>query len=92
MYAPPGYLLFTREGTLMAVPFDAKRLRVTGEAIQLPDQVLYWKSPAFAHFSVSANGVLAYDALALSLARLTWFDRNGGALGTVGPPEHVQSR
>jgi hypothetical protein len=30
-YAPPGYLLFVREETLMAQPFDMKRLELTGE-------------------------------------------------------------
>jgi hypothetical protein len=31
-YAPPGYLLYVREETLMAHRFDADRLELTGEA------------------------------------------------------------
>ena len=30
-YAPPGYLLFARDKTLVAQPFDAKALKITGE-------------------------------------------------------------
>jgi hypothetical protein len=30
-YAPPGYLLFGREGTLMAQPFDTGKLALNGE-------------------------------------------------------------
>ena len=38
-YAQPGYLLFARNGTLMAQPFDAKRLALSGEPIPLMEQV-----------------------------------------------------
>src|SRR5262249_8815213 len=31
VYAPPGYLLFRREGTLLAQAFDPQRLELTGE-------------------------------------------------------------
>jgi hypothetical protein len=33
VYVPPGYLLYQREGTLMAQPFDAERIRLTGEPV-----------------------------------------------------------
>ena len=32
VYAPPGYLLFVRETTLMAQRFDATTLQLSGEA------------------------------------------------------------
>ena len=38
-YAPPGYLLFVREGLLHAQPFDTRRLEVTGDPIPLPEQL-----------------------------------------------------
>ena len=34
-----GHLLFPREGSLMAQPFDAKRLVTTGEAVPVAEQV-----------------------------------------------------
>jgi len=32
-YTPPGYLLFARERTLVAQPFDAKAMKMTGEPV-----------------------------------------------------------
>src|SRR5262245_37680127 len=39
IYAPPGYLLFVREGTLMAQAFDADQLRLTGHAFRVAENV-----------------------------------------------------
>ena len=36
VYAEPGYLLFHREGTLFAQPFEARKLELTGERFALP--------------------------------------------------------
>ena len=38
-YTPLGYLLFIRDWTLMAQPFDAKRLQLIGEPFPVADQV-----------------------------------------------------
>ena len=38
-YAPPGYLLILRGRALLAVPFDAKALRVIGEPIPIFEKV-----------------------------------------------------
>ena len=40
-------------------------------------------------FSVSATGRLVYRPIARPLAQLTWFDRHGQPLGTVGAPEVI---
>ena len=37
VYAPPGYLLFARQRTLMAQPFDTNSLHVTGEPLPIAD-------------------------------------------------------
>ena len=39
VYAPPGYLLYVREGTLMAQPFDAEKRRLTGDASPVAEQI-----------------------------------------------------
>jgi hypothetical protein len=59
-YAPPGYLLYAREGTLVARPFDADRLELTGEAVPVVKQIGYTMGNARAHFSVSETGTLLY--------------------------------
>ena len=85
-YAPPGYLLFAREATLMAQPFDADKLEVTGDAFPLVERIRYSYGPGLAEFSVSSDGVLVYITGNPVPSQLTWFDRNGKQLGTVGPP------
>ncbi len=79
-YAPPGYLLYWRADSdaLMAQPFDAQHLVITGDAFPIAD-------PA-QHASVSANGILAYIPGASGERELQWFDRSGKVLGTVGQP------
>jgi serine/threonine protein kinase/Tol biopolymer transport system component len=84
-YVPPGYLFFVREGSLVAQSFDAKTLRLTGEAVSIADRVHYFRSAANAGFSASQVGVLAYHAGA-STSRLVWFDRRGNEIGAIGTP------
>ncbi|MGD1069071.1 MAG: protein kinase [Bryobacteraceae bacterium] len=84
-----GYLLFLREHTLMAQPFDAGKLQTTGDVFPIAEQVdTQAQAVHYGQFSASQNGVLAYTsgALGQSLQRLTWFDRSGKPLGTIGGP------
>jgi len=89
VYAPSadpstGYLLFIRDGALMAQPFDNGRLELKGQAVPVAEQggIGDNGTGSWAAFSASA-GVLAYRAEEVS--RLRWFDRNGSQLGNVGP-------
>jgi Tol biopolymer transport system component len=81
-----GYLLFLRGATLTAQPFDAKRLALTGEAAPLAEQVQRGLATASGLFSASQTGLLAYRAGAESGLRLTWMDRRGKRLASVGDP------
>jgi len=85
-YAPPGYLLFDRDGTLMAQAFDVRKLRITGEPFPAAEDVGYDGGTFRTDFAVSDNGVLAYRTSASFHTQLTWFDRKGKPLGSVGPP------
>jgi hypothetical protein len=83
IYAPSqnadrAYLLFVRERSLMAQPFDAGRLQLIGEAVPIADPVGSYLERGL--FSVSARGTLAYQATATAVNRLTWFDRQGKVL------------
>ena len=87
VYTPPGYLLFVRERTLMALPFDAGKLQTTGDAVPIAEQVDYVSGRNQNQFSASQNGVLAYTSGGGGgTPRLTWFDRSGKAVGTLGAP------
>jgi eukaryotic-like serine/threonine-protein kinase len=87
-YASPaaggGYLLFVREGALLAQPFDVSSLTLTGDSVTVIDQVR--RSPSGrGYFSVSENGVLIYaQSGGGEDQQLTWFDRAGKQLELVG--------
>jgi Tol biopolymer transport system component len=79
-----GYVLFLREGTLMAQPFDALRLETVGEAVPVAEKIATYGNVG-AMFSASANGALAYRAGGnIGASRLTWYDRQGKVTGYVG--------
>jgi WD40 repeat protein len=82
-----GHLLFLRGSTLMAQPFDPKALKLTGEAAPIAPQVQYDTSTPF--FSVSNSGELVYAAGSAAARQLTWFDRTGKRIGSLGEPAQM---
>ncbi len=96
-----GFLLYVREQTLMAQPFDADELSTTGDPVPVAGLVGYNNDGLAMRglFSVSEGGVLAYVsggffsnyASATDVVQLTWFDPTGKVLGTIGTPG-IQSR
>ena len=90
-YAPPpagsgnGHLLFLRDSTLMAQALDGKSFELAGEAFPVAEQVGSFLSSGF--FSVSANSLLSYRSGSSGInSQLTWFDRGGKSLGSLGKP------
>jgi len=87
-YAAPGYLLFYRDKTLYAQPFDLKRFALTGEATVILPDVQFLPQVKRAVFAVSDQGLLlAQSGSEAALSQLTWFDRKGNTVGAVGKPE-----
>jgi Tol biopolymer transport system component len=84
-YAPPGYLLFLGDRTLMAQRFDADRFVIAGEPFPVADDVDRIGPVRLALFSVSRTGVLVSRSGSSEATQLTWFDRQGEQLGTIGP-------
>jgi len=79
-----GHVVFARDGTLMAQPFDPGTHRLKGEAVLLADHVTR-EAGRYVGASVSENGTLVYGQATLEPAsQLTWFDRTGHVLGTLG--------
>jgi Tol biopolymer transport system component len=85
MYAQ-GHLLFMQGTTLMAQPLDGRRFVPSGEAFPVADNVQsQGAEPHQGVFSVSDNGVLMYQTgRGQGLSQLTWIDRHGKPLATVG--------
>jgi Tol biopolymer transport system component len=86
-----GYLLFVRETTLMAQPFDARRLVTTGDALPVAEQVMAAPGALHGVFSVSENGFLVYWTGTSRTTQLAWFDRSGKQTGTLGDPATVMA-
>ena len=81
IYAPPGYLLFVRDGTLMAQRFNTSKLAVEGDAVPVAGHV------GVSRFSVSGSGVLLFQEGGIGTAsQLIWFDRTGKQ-GELALPE-----
>ncbi len=86
IYTPPGFLLFLRQGTLMAQRFDPDRLKLTGEPVRVADEVAYNPFNARNTVTVSDNGLLVYrtgTGTGTPTSELLWFDREGKRIGTA---------
>ena len=82
------YLLFGRQGTLLAQPFDFKALTPKGDPVPVAERLETGAVPGIVAFSVSDTGVLAYGvgSAADTAFRLAWVDRRGQEIATVDPP------
>jgi serine/threonine protein kinase len=77
-----GYILYVRQGRLLAHPFDEATATLSGPPIQLALGV----AP---YFSVSARGHLLYGPSVEAtgvISELVRFDATGRRLGVIGPP------
>jgi Tol biopolymer transport system component len=84
-YAAPGYLLFPRQGTLLAQRFDPTRIALIGEPTSILQDVQYQPQVRRAVFAVSDDGLLiAQTGAGVALSQPVWLDRNGKKLGAVG--------
>jgi eukaryotic-like serine/threonine-protein kinase len=81
-----GHVLFQREGTLMATPFDLASRQFTGDPYPVAERIA-WEGSRYASISASSTGVLVHaGGGARPITQLSWIDRSGRSLGTVGEP------
>jgi len=81
-----GYLLYLKDANLVAQPFDASGLKLTGNPIPIAEKLDYWNARDAAYFSASPNGVLLYRKSVQTPTQPTWVDRDGREMGKVGEP------
>jgi eukaryotic-like serine/threonine-protein kinase len=92
VWAPPGYLLFTRDSTLYAQRMDPKSFQLTGEPSPIAEEVSTNESNGRSAFAVSTNGVLVYRGGVFNEdGQLAWVDRQGKRLGAIGKPGAYQA-
>ncbi len=89
-YVEPGYLLYVRDQTLVAHPFDAGSGELVGDPRPVADHVSA-VSTGHAPFTASQRGTLVYFATEGGLNQLRWHDRSGNELGSIGPPANYGS-
>ncbi|HVE65611.1 MAG TPA: protein kinase, partial [Thermoanaerobaculia bacterium] len=82
-----GRLLFARQNTLLAQPFDVATLTLEGNAVPIAEKIQ--DDPGFFNAAFSASDrVLAYQESGgtAGFSELVWFDRTGKKLESVGEP------
>jgi eukaryotic-like serine/threonine-protein kinase len=81
VHAPTGHLLYLRTNVLMAAPFDASRLDVTGPSVPVQSGILHNNGGA-GHFSIASTGTFVFmpDAALRAPVDLVWVDRSGRAI------------
>ena len=77
-----GNLIYVRDRTILAQPFDSRQLQTTGPAVPLTQQEVdkffdFWESG----FSVSQDGKLIFQSATDAPSRLVWYDSTGKELG-----------
>jgi Tol biopolymer transport system component len=73
-YSPEGYILYNRQLSIMAQPFDARSLTIKGDPVPVVDRA--------GEFSV-ANGTLAYSRPMNRAGQLHWYGRDGKKLSSI---------
>ncbi len=97
-YLASGHLVYVQGNALFAVAFDAARLAVTGAPLSVVQGIrrsfmASAGSTAAAFYAVSDTGTLVYatapPAVPAVRRQLSWVDRKGNVLGTLGAPDLV---
>ncbi|MBZ5676582.1 MAG: protein kinase [Acidobacteriia bacterium] len=87
-----GHLIFVREDTLMAQPFDAGKAQVWGDVFPVGEGLSFTGVNNFAPVAVSGNGVLLYwtgGRRGGGTNQISWYDRAGKLLEMAVPPSGV---
>jgi Tol biopolymer transport system component len=78
-YSPSGHLIYARAGQLLAIPFDADKLEVTGQPFPVANGLFMSTNTGMAAFSISSAGHLVYAAGPQERGTrvFVWVDKNG---------------
>ena len=82
-WAPPGHLLYERDGKLIAQGFDPNTLKLRGDPVALGDAVSGTGGSGGPIASASATGSVSYATFHAQVLRLAWFDHSGREIATV---------
>ncbi len=83
-----GRLLFVRNGTMFAQPFDASTLRLSGDAQVVTNNAGFNQSNGRAAFAASDRSIAYLENPVVGA--LLWRGRNGAQLGEAAPPSNYR--
>ena len=86
VYAPPGCLLLSRNGRLIAQPFDARSLKLTGKPTTLGEAPTVKGYDGANALSLSRGGIMVHPNGVLSNTTLVLLDRSGRRVATLAAP------
>jgi serine/threonine-protein kinase len=87
-YSPSGHLVYARNGSLLAVPFDLDTVRVSGQPFPVANGVFMSINSGFAEFDIGGDGTLVYaEGPVEGGERIpVWVDRRGQTQPLPLPP------
>jgi serine/threonine protein kinase len=85
-----GHILFVRDGFLMAQPFDLSALEFSGDPFAIDENVGFLANFFKGAFTVSQNGILAFQQGFGVESQLIRLDSNGKELGKIGEVDRYQ--
>jgi len=90
-WSTSGHLVYVRADQLLAVPFDARRREIAGDAVALPDKAAGDPSSGVVYAAIGGDGTFAYvpasdAAAAAGTAGLVLTDRTGKPRTLPVPP------
>jgi len=83
VFAEPGYLVFARDGRVMAQRFDTRRLELVGDAVPICNAPAYTELDAEPVASFSRNGRMVVLQSEAARTQLRWLDRTGAQRGVI---------
>jgi len=85
-FLPTGHLIFARDDTLWAVPFDANGLELHGEPVPVVEEVVI-NANGFARYSIGDDGTLVFAPTGgTAAATLVRVDRDGRSAPLIDEP------
>jgi serine/threonine protein kinase/Tol biopolymer transport system component len=83
-----GHLLFMRDRTLMAQPFDPRKMEFSGEPVPVAEHIAINGATVRAMFAPSETGELVYQTGEASSGwNLVWWGRDGKQVGSIAQPD-----
>jgi Tol biopolymer transport system component len=88
VYTPSGHIVYLVDGSIYAIPFDIKKMEISGNPSMVQDG-LRMETESATHYGIDQYGNLIYaPGTASNLCRLVWRDQNGKEDSLAFPPDY----